>query len=523
MTDTRADQHHPPLSKTEILAFFAMIVGMFMAILDIQIVASSLSVIAAGLSASSDELSWIQTAYLIAEVIIIPVTGFAAKLLSTRISYFIAACGFTIMSLMCSLAWNIESMIIFRALQGLFGGAMIPTVFSTVFIIFPPEKRATITIIIGLVVTVAPTLGPTLGGYITEISSWHFMFIINLIPGIFVCSTVYLYAHFDKPNYNLLNNFDFIGIITMTFSLGALQYILEEGNHKGWMEDPLLLFLTILVIAGLIFLVFWELNYINPILDFRAFENKNFTFGCIYSFIIGIGLYGAVYLMPLFLFSIAGFSTLQIGLTMVVTGLAQFCSAPVAGRLFGMGVDLRLILFMGLGCFGFGCYLNTFLTPDSKFWEFFLPQIFRGFALMFCFIPVNNIALGTMRKDEVQNASGLYNLTRNLGGAIGLAIINNLITTKTKIFSQYLGENITHFSPLVASRVETFNFYLGDRLPDAEQASRAFLSASITKNAFVLAINEVFFIVSFLFLGVMILLPFTANIQLTGNGGEGGH
>lgn len=159
------------LSPTQLLAFFGMVVGMFMAILDIQIVASSLSVIAAGLSASTDELSWVQTSYLIAEVIIIPISGYIARVLSTRIAYFIATLGFTVTSILCSLAWNIESMIMFRALQGLFGGAMIPTVFSTIFIIFPPEKRPSITIIVGLVVTVAPILGPVLGGYITELTS----------------------------------------------------------------------------------------------------------------------------------------------------------------------------------------------------------------------------------------------------------------------------------------------------------------------------------------------------------------
>ena len=214
------------VSSRTIIAFFAMVVGMFMAILDIQIVASSLSVIAAGLSASGDELSWIQTSYLIAEVIIIPITGFAARVLSTRISYFIAALGFTIMSVLCSMAWNIESMIVFRALQGFFGGAMIPTAFGIIFIIFPKRLQVRVGMIVGLVVTVAPTIGPTLGGYITEFSSWHFMFLLNVIPGVFVCVISYMYIDFDKPNYRLLKNFDFLGAILLAVSLGCFQYML---------------------------------------------------------------------------------------------------------------------------------------------------------------------------------------------------------------------------------------------------------------------------------------------------------
>lgn len=259
------------INPKQVIAFFAMIVGMFMAILDIQIVASSLSVIAAGLSASGDELSWIQTSYLIAEVIIIPATGFLARLLSTRILYFIAALGFTVMSLMCALAWNIESMIIFRAMQGFFGGALIPTAFGAVFIIFPKEMRTKVSMIIGLVVTLAPTLGPTLGGYITENISWHFMFLLNLIPGIFVCTTVYIYVDFDKPNLKLLSNFDFLGIALMIMTLGCLQYVLEEGNKKDWLDDTYILILSVLVLLGFICLIIRELTFSSPIIDLGAF------------------------------------------------------------------------------------------------------------------------------------------------------------------------------------------------------------------------------------------------------------
>lgn len=507
------DLDPPPLSNKQLLAFFAMIIGMFMAVLDIQIVASSLSVIAAGLSASSDELSWVQTSYLIAEVIIIPITGFTTKLLSTRISYFIAALGFTVMGILCSLASNIETMIIFRALQGFFGGAMIPTVFSTVFIIFPASKRPIVTVIVGLVVTIAPTLGPTLGGYITENLSWHFMFLLNVIPGIFVCVVVYLYADFDQPNYNLLKNFDFVGIILLTITLASLQYVLEEGNKKGWIEDNLILFLIILIVVGFIMLVIRELTFINPILDLTTFANKNFTFGCIYSFVMGIGLYGAVYLLPLFLFTIAGFNTVQIGFTMMVTGMAQFLSAPLAGKMLGSRLDLRIMLAIGLAMFSLGCYLNSFLTADAQFAEFFLPQFIRGLAMMFYFLPTNNIALDSMSKDKVGNASGLYNLTRNLGGAVGLAVISLLLTDKTKIFSQYLNENISSTSPSILMKLQFLGQLLDGKVVDPEKASYFLLASNINKEAFVIAINSIFGIISALFFVVMIFLPFTSTVK----------
>lgn len=505
------------VSPRTIIAFFAMIVGMFMAILDIQIVASSLSVIAAGLSASGDELSWIQTSYLIAEVIIIPITGFAAKLLSTRISYFIAALGFTVMSILCSLAWNIESMIVFRALQGFFGGAMIPTAFGVVFIIFPKRMHTKVTMIVGLVVTVAPTIGPTLGGYITEVSSWHFMFLLNVIPGIFVCTIVYQYVDFDKPNYKLLKNFDFLGIILMAVSLGALQYVLEEGNKKGWLEDNYILFLSILVVITFVWLLIRELTCKNPIIDLSSFKNKNFSFGCIYSFILGVGLYGVVYLLPLFLFTIAGYNTLQIGITMVVTGIFQFASAPLAGKMVDIGVDKRIILALGFATFAFGCYLNSFLTAESKYWEMFVPQMVRGLALMFCFMPINDLALGTMRKDEVQNDSGLYNLTRNLGGAIGLAIINSLIISNSKIYAQSMKENMSFTSQQVQEKIKFFIQMLIGKVNDPDTAAVMLLNDVVEREAFIIAINNVFVIIAILFCLGMIIIPFSSTPESSAN------
>lgn len=514
-------EEYRPLTTRDKLAFFAMIVGMFMAVLDIQIVASSLSVIGAGLSATQDELSWVQTAYIIAEVIIIPITGFLARLLSTRISYFIAALGFTIMSVMCSMAWNIESMIIFRALQGLFGGAMIPTVFATTFIIFPMAQRATVSVIIGLTVTVAPTLGPTIGGYITEIASWHFMFLVNVIPGIFVCMAVFLCANFDEPHPDLIKNFDYLGITLMIISLGSLQYILEEGTPKGWFDSNIIIFLTSVVVLGFITLIWWELTSKNPILDLKAFANKNFSLGCIYGFVIGIGLYGAVYILPLFLFRITGMDTFQIGIVMMVTGIFQFVAAPIAGKLYGAGMDRRLMLAGGMILFAIGCYLNGELTAESNFWELFTPQAFRGFALMFCFIPINDIALGAMPKNEVQNASGLYNLTRNLGGAIGLAIINANLIDNTKIFSQYLNSNITITDPNVINTINMLGGVFDGHVWHPDLAALSTLSNIVQRDAFIMAINNAFIAIAIIFIVSLGMLPFAKNA--TKSAPSGGH
>ena len=489
----------PPLSRRQLFAFFTMIVGMFMAILDIQIVASSISVIGAGLSASQEELAWVQTAYLIAEVIVIPLTGFIARVFSTKIAYAVATAGFTIMSFFCSIAWNIESMIVFRALQGFFGGAMIPTVFATSFMIFPKSKRPIVSMVIGLVVSVAPTIGPTLGGYITDAISWHFIFLINIIPGIIVTISVYLYADYDKPNYSLLNNIDYIGILLITICLATFQYILEEGNSKGWLNDNLILSLSILVLLSFIAFLTRELTCNYPIIDLYAFADKNFTVGCMLSIILGIGLYCSIYLLPLYLSIVAHMDTLQIGLVMIITGLFQFVSAPAAAKFFNTIKDKRLMLVFGMCLYGIGCFMNSYLTADSRFAELFIPQAIRGFSLMFCFMPINNITLDTIPRHRLQNASGLYNLMRNLGGAIGLALINSYVVNNSKILASYFSEHLSNTSPKLYHTVQSLKGLIGSHSANLNQGALTIIKQSIQQQAYIISINNAFMIIAIFF------------------------
>lgn len=505
---TQTPPTYKKLSRADYIAFGAMTFGMFMAVLDIQIVASSLSVIAAGLSATADELSWIQTSYMVAEAIVIPATGFLSRAFSTRIAYAVSCGGFTIMSFMCSLAWNINSMIIFRALQGLFGGAMIPTVFGSMFTLFSPKQRPVAGVVLGLVVTLAPTLGPTLGGYITEITSWRMMFVINLIPGLLVCFTVLNFADFNKPNLDILKNFDYIGVILIAVSLGTLEYVLEEGSRYAWFESRYIIFLTFVIGVSLTSLIIRELTFENPIVYLTAFKNRNFALGCMSGFTLGIGLFGAVYMMPLYLYRIAGMDTLQIGVVMIVTGASQFLISPIAGKMASKMPDKRLMLTIGLLGFSYGCHLNGELTQDSRFYEFLLPQIFRGASLMFCFIPINEMALGTTPPAEVQNASGLYNLTRNIGGAVGLAIINTTIGDNTKIFANVLGSHIVPTDAKIHYMHGLFQQIFTMKVANPDLASLAMIQQLINRDAFIIALNNAFSALSWLFLATLILVPF---------------
>ncbi|MBP2232096.1 DHA2 family multidrug resistance protein [Azospirillum agricola] len=495
-----------PLTARDRIGFLAMVVGMFMAILDIQIVSSSLSEIQAGLAASADEISWVQTSYLIAEVVMIPLSGILSRILSTRILFTIAAAGFTLTSIACAFSGGIETMIVWRALQGFIGGAMIPTVFATSFAIFPPEKRAGVSVMIGLVATMAPTIGPTLGGWLTQSLSWHWLFLANVLPGILVTSLVWTLVDVDKPNLELRKGFDFIGLALMAAFLGSLEYVVEEGPRNDWLADESVAILAVVAVVGGIGFFWRVLSYRNPVVELRAFADRNFAIGSLYSFIIGIGLYGSVYLQPLFLARVRGFNSLQIGTIMFVTGAFQFLSAPIAGAL-SKRLDLRVMLAMGLVLFGSGVWLNSHLTADTGFWELFLPQAVRGLSLMLCFIPINSIALGTLPPDKLKNGSGLYNLMRNLGGAIGLAVINTVLIERGALHTNRLGDNLNLARPEVQQTLDGLAASFDGLVADANAAAMAKLVGLVQRESMILTFNDCLLLMSGVFFAALLFMP----------------
>src|SRR5258705_1270038 len=376
----------------------------------------------------------------------IPLSGFLSRALGTRILFSVSAAGFTVASLMCGLSTSINEMIIWRVSPGVLGGAMIPTVFAASFMIFPGSRMGLITPLIGLVATLAPTIGPTIGGYLTDTLSWHWLFFINIAPGIVVTIMAFTLIDFDKPNFGLFEHFDWWGLIFMAGFLGALEYVLEEGPRNDWLGDSTVL--ACAWISGLSAVAFFArvLMARGPIVDLGAFANRNFALGSLFSFLLGIGLYGLTYLYPLYLAQIRGYNALMIGETMFVSGLAMFATAPIAGRLMTR-VDPRLMLMAGFLFFAVGTWWMTYMTKDWDFWELFWPQIFRGIGLMIAFIPINNISLATLPPERVKNASGLYNLTRNLGGAGGLARPPTLPNDRTHLSLARLHPAVTPSRP----------------------------------------------------------------------------
>jgi DHA2 family multidrug resistance protein len=501
------------IDKKTWLAFICMVFGMFMAVLDIQIVSSSLKEIQAGLSATQDEINWIQSAYLIAEVIIIPMSAWLCRTFSTRMVFGVACAGFTIMSLACALSWDLNSMIMFRALQGFFGGAMIPSVFAAIFVIFPLKMRPSVTVVIGLVVTVAPISGPVLGGYITEFLSWHYLFLLNIIPGILVTWSVLKFVNFDQPRYELLKNIDFLGIVLISICLASFQYILEEGTRKNWLESHLIKILSIMSFLSFIALIRRELSIDNPIINLRAFKDRNFTCGCVLSFILGWGMYSSVFIMPIFLGSIKGLNSMQVGEYLFVMGAFQFLSAPCAGIL-SKKIDLRIMMAMGMSLFGLGCFLNYNISYDSGFYEFFLPQAVRGFSLMLCFLPITSLTFATLPPSEVPTASGLYNLMRNLGGAIGLAICNSWLQNWTKANYLPLREHITETNDLSNNALAIYQqHFMSFNIVDSYRAAVSVLYQLAQREAYIITFSQVFIATSLLFFASVLLIPLIKKID----------
>jgi MFS transporter, DHA2 family, multidrug resistance protein len=425
-----------------LLPFVVMCFGGFMALLDIQIVASSLQDIGGGLSAAQDQISWVQTAYLIAEIIVIPLSGWLTRLMSTRWLFAASAAGFTVSSLLCALAWNIESMIVFRALQGLLGASMIPTMFTSSFHYFQGRRRVYSAAVIGTIASIAPVLGPAIGGWITDNWNWHWLFYVNLLPGIAVALLSALLIRIDEPDWKLVKDADYPGIVLMAIGLGTLEYVLEEGARWNWFDDRTIRNCTwIAGISGVLFVI-RSLSFPRPVVDLRALKNRNFTVGCILSFVTGVGIFSTIYLTPLFLGYIRGFSAWQTGMAIFPTGVAALVAVPVY-TLLARHIDTRWLMMFGFALFGLSMWTFSYITSDWSDGELLVPQILRGFPQVFAVAPAVTLGLGSLPPERLKYASGLFNMMRNLGGAVGIAVCGAILNARTNFHFTMIAARLT--------------------------------------------------------------------------------
>jgi MFS transporter, DHA2 family, multidrug resistance protein len=375
---------------------------------------------------------------------------------------------------------------------------MIPSVFSVAFSLFPGSKQAIVSPIIGLVATLAPTIGPTVGGYLSDTYSWHWLFLVNVGPGILVAIAVFFLVDFDKPDYALLKRFDFVGLGAMALFLGSLEYVLEEGPRYEWFDDRTIAIFGVLTVIGAIVFFWRALTASEPIVELRAFKNRNFAFGSAFSFTMGIGLYGLTYVYPVYLAQVRGYDAMMIGETMFVSGVAMFLTAPISGRLSQV-LDPRIMMLIGFSGFALGTYIASGITSDWDFWELMVPQILRGCSLMLCMVPINNLSLGTLPPEQLKNASGLYNLTRNLGGAVGLASINTLLNDRLDLHLQRLHEKVAWGHPVAEDQLASMQQSFSQAMPDGDMAALKKLAMLVRNQANVLSFADLFLVLTILF------------------------
>ena len=468
-----------------------MCVGMFMAILDIQIVATSLPNIQEALAIRPDQMSWIQTSYLIAEVIAIPLTGWLVRALSLRGLFVIATSLFVVASTGCASSTGFQSLVGARVVQGFAGGVLIPLVFSAGFLLFPGRGQALATTIAGVLAVLAPTVGPVAGGWITSTYSWQWLFLINVAPGILSVLVGFLVLPRSAPRLSEARNLDLASLVFVATALAALEIGLKEAPKQGWTSGVVLGLFLLALACGSAF-VLRTLSRSPPIVDLRALADRQFAVGCALSFILGIGLYGSVYLMPVFLAYVRGHGALTIGEIMLVTGATQLISAPIVVWL-EQRVSARHLTMVGFVVFAAGLAMSAVETPRADFDEMFWPQAVRGLAIMLCLLPPIRIALGHLPIERVPDASGLFNLMRNLGGAIGLALIDTVIFGRAEMHGRELAARLSR------GEAAAFDFVGLPSLPVPIQVipeKMQLVQRAVERAALTMAINEAWAMIS---------------------------
>ena len=486
--------------------FILMCLGMFMAILDIQIVVTSLPTIQQALRLGAQKMSWVQTAYLTAEIVAIPLTGYLTRLMGMRRLFVLAVSIFTLASTGCAASSGFTSLIACRVLQGFAGGTLIPTVFAAVFLLFPLHQQGLATTIAGVAAVFAPTLGPIVGGWLTQTYSWHWLFLINIAPGIIAAVGAARLLHRCPFNAGVLRQVDAVALVALAASLTALEIGLKDAPNLGWGSARVVGLIAVFTF-GMALFVGKTLSAVHPLVGLRAFADRNFTIGCILSFVLGVGLFGSTYLMPFFLGLVRGYGALKIGEIMLVTGFAQLLVAPLAVGL-EQRVDARILTLLGFVVFGVGLGLSAFQTRETGFHEMLIPQILRGGGVMFCLLPPTRLALGRLAPTQVADGSGLFNLMRNLGGAIGLALIDTVIFSRGPTHARDIAARLRAGDSDLAVAIgiprQMFAAFAGHPL---DATTQHMLGAAIDRAALVRSINDAWALIALLTAIPLILLP----------------
>ncbi|MBI3137767.1 MAG: DHA2 family efflux MFS transporter permease subunit [Sphingobacteriales bacterium] len=501
-------------SRRVIITLTAIVCAL-LEIVDTTIVNVAINDMKGNLGATTSEVGWVITAYAIGNVIIVPMTSWLSQQFGRR-NYFAASIIlFTICSFLCGNASGINELIIFRFLQGVGGGALLVTSQTIITESYPPEKRGMAQAIYGLGVIVGPTLGPPLGGYIVEHYSWPYIFYINIPLG--VIATLLTLQFVQSPKYaekTPVREIDWFGIGLLALCVGSLQYILEKGHDDDWFSDNTIIILTVLAVFSAFFFIWRELSYHKPIVNLRVLKNGNLRVGTILSFILGFGLYGSTFIIPLYTQATLGWTATQAGMLMVPAALTTAFMMPMIGRLLQAGMKQQYLAAAGMAIFFVFCFWGyKILTPDTSSDNFFWMLIMRGVAMGLLFIPITTMSLSTLKGREIGEGAAFTGMMRQLGGSFGIALITTFMAQQQVVHRSDLVSRLDVNSPAVQTRVEAMQHSFmakGEATNTALQSAYKALDYSVTKQAMVLSYMDVFMWIGILFL---VCIPFVLMVK----------
>ncbi|WP_316398421.1 MDR family MFS transporter [Bradyrhizobium sp. 33ap4] len=512
----------PAIPTKTWIAVIGATLGAFMAVLNIQIVNASLADVQGAIGAGIDDGGWISTSYLIAEIVVIPLSGWLAQVFSVRIYLLTNAALFLVFSAACALAQDLPQMIALRAVQGFTGGVLIPMAFTLIITLLPKAKQPIGLALFALSATFAPAIGPTIGGYLTENWGWQYIFYVNLVPGAVMIAMLYVSLDPSPMKLSLIRQGDWLGIITMAIGLAALQTVLEEGNKDDWFGSPFIVRLSVIAAVALAAFLIVEFTVEKPLLNLRLLARRNFGFGMLANFLLGIALYGSVFILPQYLARIQGYNAEQIGMVLAWTGLPQLALIPLVPRLM-QRFDPRLIIGVGFALFAGSNFMNIFMTNDYATDQLFWPNIVRAIGQALVMAPLSAVATAGIELENAGSASALFNMMRNLGGAVGIAVLQTLLTKREQYHSNVLMQSVSLLEQATRSRIEQLTQYfmnhgVADQAAAAHRAIAA-IGKVVQKQAYILAFSDTFYL-----LGVALIIALAATLflkkpgQLAGGG-----
>lgn len=484
-------------------------------IIDTTIVNVALNEMKGNLGATLNDVSWVITAYAIANVIIVPLTSWLSQQFGRRNYFAISIIIFTIASFLCGNATSIWELVFFRFIQGLGGGALLVTSQTIITEVYPPEKRGMAQALYGMGVIVGPTLGPPLGGYIVDHASWPDIFYINIPIG--VIATLLTLSYVKSPNYGgkkSLADVDWLGIFFLILAVGSLQFVLEKGQEHDWFEDGTIIAFTVLGLLGVYLFIWRELVAKNPAVELRVLKDRNLAIGTVLSFILGFGLYGSTFVIPLFTQNALGWTAFQSGLMLVPSSVATGFMMPIVGRFLQNGIPHKYLIALGFSVFfGYSLWAYTVITPFTGEGDFFWMLMVRGIGLGFLFVPTTTLALSSLKGKEIGQGAAFTGMVRQLGGSFGIALISTFISRQNVQHRADLIEHVSSYDPAVQQRLEGMkeNFLAhGSGIDQASMQATKLMDVMVMKQASLLTYMDVFIGIGIFFL---ICIPFVLLLK----------